>query len=151
LTFFEDESPSVESVAYVTLDPSNRLRGTLLGRHVAGQWEARIVRPGGNFIPPEQAPAVLLTVTREGEFVIEVARFTNEFLEFEPGLQLSLTRGENSARGWIQSELALRSSTLFRLASAVVGLFQNSGVTSDLREFVVEVLKCESPYVDVHA
>src|SRR5262249_47476197 len=50
--------------------------------------------------------------------------------------------GEHLARGWIQSELALRSSTLSRLASAVVGLFQDSGVTSELREFVVEVLKC---------
>jgi hypothetical protein len=139
---FEDESPSRESVVYVTLDPSNRLRGTLLGKNVAGQWEARIVRPAGNAIPPEQAPAVLINVTEEGEFVSDVARFTNELLEFEPGLQLRLTRGQNLARGWIHSELALRSSTLSRLASAVVGLFQNSGVTSDLREFVVEVLKC---------
>src|SRR5262249_47946184 len=49
--FFEDESPSVESVVYVTLDPSNRLRGTLLGKDVAGQWQARIVRPGGKTIP----------------------------------------------------------------------------------------------------
>jgi hypothetical protein len=140
--FFEDESSSVESVAYVTLDPSNRLRGTLLGKNVTGQWEARIARPTGNTIPPERAPAVSINVTRDGEFVTEVARFTNELLEFEPGLQLKLSRDQDLVRGWIQSELALRSSTLSRLASAIVGLFQNAGVTSDLREFVVEVLKC---------
>jgi hypothetical protein len=84
----------------------------------------------------------LIDVADDGEFATEVARFTNELLEFEPGLQLRLSRGEHLARGWIQSELALRSATLSRLAGAVVGLFQNSGVTSDLREFVVEVLKC---------
>ena len=140
--FFEDETPSAENVVYVTLDPSNRLRGTLFGKAVAGQWEARIVRPGGNTIPPAQALAVLIDIAGDGKFVSEVARFTNELLEFEPGLQLRLTRGEHLARGWIQSELALRSSTLSRLASAVVGLFEDAGVTSELREFVVEVLKC---------
>lgn len=99
--FFEDESPSVESVVYVTLDPSNRLRGTLLGKNVAGQWEARIVLPAGHTIPPERAPAVLINVTGEGKFVTEVTRFTNELLEFEPGLQLRLTRDQHLA--WVGS------------------------------------------------
>jgi hypothetical protein len=114
-----------------------------------GNGRLEIVRPGGNTIPPERAPAVLIDVADDGEFATEVARFTNELLEFEPGLQLRLSRGEHLARGWIQSELALRSATLSRLAGAVVGLFQNSGVTSDLREFVVEVLKCVKSGISV--
>jgi hypothetical protein len=49
--FFEDESPSVEKVVYVILDPSNRLHGTLLGKNVAGQWEARNCTAGRKHHP----------------------------------------------------------------------------------------------------
>jgi hypothetical protein len=139
---FGEETGFTGNVVYVVLDPGNRLRGKILGSNVSGDWNARIVRPGGSTIPMESMDPVVVDTDQTGEFVVEVARFTNQVLEFEPGLQIRMEQGGWLAAGWIQSDLALRSSSLSRLASSVVNLFQKSGITAELREFVVEVVKC---------
>jgi hypothetical protein len=138
---FKDHESSPLIAIYAKLEADNRIRGTILDKNPAGDWEANLIRPGGVRLSPTNATTILVAVSSDGNFVIEVSSLTNMTIDFAAGLQLHLRREGRLACGWLHSEIALHSSAFSRFAGVVVGLFERNGVDSNLRDFAVEVLK----------